>query len=92
MRNLIRQILSEELSVKKGDKLMATKTIPGSRTAGKIYTVLGTHNTPYNREEEVMFINDAGRVLTFNLSDVKNHFIPFDYDSTSNIFNQLDPE
>lgn len=51
IKNSIRKIINEELSIKKGDKLMATKTIPGSRTAGKIYTVLGTHNTPYNREE-----------------------------------------
>lgn len=31
MKNLIRKILKEELTVKKGDKLMSTKTISNPR-------------------------------------------------------------
>jgi hypothetical protein len=91
MKNLIRQILREEQEVKKGDKLMSTKTIKNSRTAGKVYTVVGVQNNPRG-EDEILFVNDKGVLLHFPISEYKDNFVPFDYDSTSNIFNQLDPE
>ena len=91
MKNLIHKILKEELTVKKGDKLMSTKTIRDSRTAGKVYTVVGIqHNT--HSEDEILFVNDKGVLLHFPISKYKEDFVPFDYDSTSDIFNQLNPE
>jgi hypothetical protein len=91
MRNIIRQILREEQEVKKGDKLMSTKTVKNSRTAGKVYTVVGVQNNPHG-EDEILFVNDRGVLLHFPISEYKDYFVPFDYDNTSDIFNQLDPE
>jgi hypothetical protein len=88
MRNLIRQILREEQEVKKGDKLMSTKTVKNSRTAGKVYTVVGVQNNPHG-EDEILFVNDRGVLLHFPISEYKDSFVPFDYDNTSDIFNNL---
>ena len=91
MKNIIRKILKEEISIKKGDKFISTKTIKNSRTAGKVYTVVGIqHNT--HSEDEILFVNDKGILLHFPISTYEENFIPFDYDDTSDIFNQLDPE
>lgn len=88
----IRRVIKEELStIKKGDKLMSTKTVPRSRTAGKIYTVLGVRKEPHSVDGDVVsIINDAGVILNFDLCDINNHFTPFDYDTTTDMFNQLD--
>lgn len=67
---------------------MSTKTVKNSRTAGKVYTVVGVQNNPHG-EDEILFVNDRGVLLHFPISEYKDSFVPFDYDNTSDIFNNL---